>query len=721
MIRSSRLPWLVWTSSIVLLLGELWLGSLNDRLRDELLLNLMFIGIIVGYSTVGAVLASRNPSNTMGWLMLVVGLALGLSAFSDDYLVYAVDTRPGSLPGAAAAAMLSGLAWVPLLVVLILIVLLFPTGRVPGPRWRFLPWTIAGLFALATAGSIVAPGPLDVGVRGVVENPFGVEALGGAAELAQTIGFLGLLPALAASILALVLRYRRSRGEERQQIRWLVYVVAVVGVAILVGLVQSLIWDIQALDDALFILMVALIGLGVPVAIGVAILRYRLYDLDLVIRKTVLYATVALVLVAIFFVFAIGVGQALIEADPGAIVASIAMGLLVWPAVRLARRIADRVVYGRRATPYEVLTDFSRRLGGSYASEDVLPRMAAILGEGVGASRALVWLRVGREWRSVGVAPLEAEAPEPVRAAGDRMPALPADASVEVRDQGELLGALTVSMPANDPMGPSKERLVRDLASQAGLVLRNVRLIEELRASRQRLVAAQDEARRRLERNIHDGAQQQLVALSVKLRLLEQIAVRDPARVAEMATQLQADTTETLEDLRDLARGIYPPLLADKGLSAALEAQARKSTLPVTVEAPELGRFPQDVEAAIYFSCLEALQNVAKYAEASHVTISLSRSNGRLSFSITDDGVGFDPDATNYGTGLQGIADRIDALDGTFELVSSVSAGTTVHGSVPIATPRPAPAEPAGEDQAAPRVAAHASSSRSGPKTDLGM
>jgi signal transduction histidine kinase len=234
-------------------------------------------------------------------------------------------------------------------------------------------------------------------------------------------------------------------------------------------------------------------------------------------------------------------------------------------------------------------------------------------------------------------------------------------------------------------------------------------------------VAAQDEERRRLERNIHDGAQQQLVALTVKLRLLEQIAGRDPAKVAEMATQLQAETTEALEDLRDLARGIYPPLLADKGLSAALEAQARKSTLPVTVEAADLGRFPQDVEAAIYFSCLEALQNVAKYAEASRVTISLARSNGSLSFAVTDDGLGFDPDASTYGTGLQGIADRIDALDGTFEIVSSVGAGTTVNGSVPVTTPTPVAADLPREDQAAPRAAAHASSSRSGPKADLGM
>jgi hypothetical protein len=287
MTRSRRLPWLVWVISMLLLVGALWLDSLN-RWGDELLLDVMFGGIIVGYSTVGAVLASRNPSNAIGWLMLVVGLSLGFSAFSDDYVVYAVETQPGSLPGARVAAVLSSLSWGPLLAALILIVLLFPTGRVPGRRWRFLPPTIVGLLALASAGVVLGPGSLDVGIP--VENPLGVEALAGAAELAQSIGYLGLLPALAASILALVLRYRRSRGEERQQIRWLLYVVAVVAVGILVGIVQGLLWKIQALDDALFFTMVVLIGIGVPLAIGIAILKYRLYDLDLIVNRALVAA-----------------------------------------------------------------------------------------------------------------------------------------------------------------------------------------------------------------------------------------------------------------------------------------------------------------------------------------------------------------------------------------------------------------------------------------------
>jgi signal transduction histidine kinase len=232
-------------------------------------------------------------------------------------------------------------------------------------------------------------------------------------------------------------------------------------------------------------------------------------------------------------------------------------------------------------------------------------------------------------------------------------------------------------------MNPAKEKLVRDLAGQAGLVLRNVRLIEELRASRQRLVAAQDEERRRLERNLHDGAQQQLVALSVRLRLAESLAERDPPGTKAMLSALQAETGDALENLRDLARGIYPPLLADHGLPAALEAQARKAPVPVEVRSDGVGRLPKEVEAAVYFCCLEALQNVAQYAHATHAEVRLSASGDELAFEVIDDGDGFDPSAMRRGSGVQGMADRMEALGGILEIRSEPGTGTTVTGRIP--------------------------------------
>jgi signal transduction histidine kinase len=308
------------------------------------------------------------------------------------------------------------------------------------------------------------------------------------------------------------------------------------------------------------------------------------------------------------------------------------------------------------------LSTFSGRIGEAYATEDVLPRMARILASGTGAATARVLLLVGGDLRPLATWP-EGTTP------GSE------EHTVPVLHQGEDLGALAVTMPPNDPLDPSRERLIADLAAQAGLVLRNVRLIEELRASRQRLVAAQDEERRKIERNLHDGVQQQIVAMNVQLGLLARVAETDPATAVDMAATLQTRATEALDDLRDLARGIYPPLLADRGLVAALEAQARKAAVPTSVAGGTLGRYPQEVESAVYFCTLEALNNVAKYAEASEAVIELAHDDGHLRFVVRDDGVGFD---------ISGMADRLDAIGGSFAIISNPGEGTTIAGVVPV-------------------------------------
>ena len=236
-------------------------------------------------------------------------------------------------------------------------------------------------------------------------------------------------------------------------------------------------------------------------------------------------------------------------------------------------------------------------------------------------------------------------------------------------------------------MTPTDEKLLVDVASQAGLVLRNVRLIEDLRASRLRLVTAQDEARRRLERNIHDGAQQQLVALAMKLNLAQSAATKAPDKLPPLLEQLRGDAQDALDNLRDLARGIYPPLLADQGLVAALTSQARKSTVPVTLDAEGLGRFSRDAETAVYFCTLEALQNIAKYANATGAVVRLATDDGRVTFEVEDDGVGFDPDAAGYGSGLQGMADRMAAIGGALHVRSAPGQGTVISGWVPLDSP----------------------------------
>jgi signal transduction histidine kinase len=494
-------------------------------------------------------------------------------------------------------------------------------------------------------------------------------------------------------VVSLILRFHRSRGDERQQIKWLAYVAGATVICLIVVIGTSLgrsdaEIETSFVSNLFFFATFLCLAAGIPAASAIAMLKYRLYDLDVVVKKAVVFAVLVLFVTAVYFGVVLGLNLVFFgvggTASVVTFVATVIVALLYQRVQTYARRFADRIVYGRRATPYEVLSEFSDRLAGSYSADDVLPRMAQIMASGTGATRTGVWLRVGPELRPAASWPDDAEETATVALAADDLPDFPdVTQAFPVNHQGELLGALTLTVPPNDPLTPSQEKLVRDMAAQAGLVLRNVRLIQELRASRQRLVAAQDEERRKLERNIHDGAQQQLVALSVKMRLAETLVERDPATAREVLGQVRAETNEALEELRDLARGVYPPLLADEGLLAALQAQARKSPVPARVEGNGIHRYSPDVEATVYFCALEALQNVAKHADASQVSVSLSHSDGELTFTVLDDGRGFESSATGRGTGLQGMADRLDAVGGRLRVESSPGGGTTVSGSVP--------------------------------------
>ena len=489
--------------------------------------------------------------------------------------------------------------------------------------------------------------------------------------------------------IALILRRRRTEDPVvRLQLRWVTWAAGVGAAAYVVAIVPSAVFglDPDAELPSLLGSIAVMTFLLIPITIAIAVLRYRLYDIDFVVRKTVMFAALATFIAAVYAAIVVVVGALVGSGARDPILSAVAAAVVAMafqPLRARARRLADRVVYGDRATPYEVLGTFGDQLAGTYSSDDVVPRIARVLAEGVGAERARVWLRVGDDLRVVGAWP------EPDSGSGAG--AAPDDFTTEVRHQGDVLGALSVAMPANEPIDPTKEELVRHLAGQAGLVLSNVRLTEELRArlddlraAQKRLVTAQDAERKRLERNIHDGAQQQLVALAVKLRLAEQLTGRDPEEAREALVQLQADATQTLDDLRDLARGIYPPLLADEGLGAALAAQARRATFSVEVDVALERRYPPEVEAAVYFSVLEALQNVAKYADAGSASVRISVTGSDLAFDVTDDGRGFDASANGYGTGLQGIADRLGALDGRVDVISAPGRGTSIRGRVPV-------------------------------------
>jgi len=675
--RAQTVQWLaggIAAGSIALMAGGLVL-SYADRHAlpaDQVTWNFsnVFMNVVnLGVPVLGFVLASRRPGNRMGWLFLAAGLALGLGSFANPYALHALVAEPGSLAAGRLMAWLSNWIFVIQVALLAFLLLLFPTGRLRSRRWLPAAWFVAGAYTLTGLSQLVRA----TRVWSDPFSPFPHGQLPGALAVIQI-----LLPAtLVISVAAVVVRFARSSGDERLQLKWFATAAVLVVAAMIPAIVTN---------SVVATVLQNLAFLGLYAAVGIAVLKYRLYEIDVVISKAVLYGTLAAFITAVYVGLVAGVGT-LVGNQRSPLLSALAatvVAVAFQPVRQRAGRLANRVVYGKRATPYQVLSDFARRIGGAYASEDVLPQMAQIVAAGTGAERVVVWLRVAGELQpeasSDGGPP-----PAPLPLEGQAMPSLPgADVGVPVIHQGELLGAISIRMPRGEPLRPAGEQLVADVASQAGLALSNAGLVEDLRASRQRLVAAQDEERRRLERNLHDGAQQDLVALAIKLRLAGAAADEDPAQAKEIIGELQADAAAALENLRDLARGIYPPLLADLGLVAALNAQARKSPVPVAVEADGVGRLPQDTEAAVYFCCLEALQNIAKYARATQASIRLQAEDAALCFTVSDDGAGYDARRTVMGSGQRNMADRLAALDGRLEVRSAPGQGTVVTARVPL-------------------------------------
>jgi signal transduction histidine kinase len=356
---------------------------------------------------------------------------------------------------------------------------------------------------------------------------------------------------------------------------------------------------------------------------------------------------------------------------------------------------ASRAVHGGRASPYDVLSQFSGAVTGQYAAEELPSRMARVLATGTGGESAQVWLMVGDRPTLAATWPPGARVePEEDPLDGPR----PGRQVLVVRHGGEVVGVLVVQEREQVPLTSVEERLFAGLADQAGLVLRGARLraelerraaelsarADELRLSRQRLVDAQDNERRALERDVHDGAQQHLVALAVNLRLAHTLSTGSPERAAQLLADQEEAAEAAVETVLQLSRGIYPPLLAEGGLEVALRAALGTSPVPVELTAVSVGRYPPSLEAAAYFCCLEALQNAAKYSGASRIEVRLrGGTDGSLTFDVEDDGVGFEPATIRPGSGLTNMRNRLDAVDGTLEIASSLTTGTRIVGRIP--------------------------------------
>lgn len=656
--------------------------------------------LAVGLGALGWVSMPSQARNRSVWALLggafFGGLfCLGFAGFrlmAPEYLVGlpvedVAALRPADLPFAAAIVFNpAAWAWIPgFFSILTLGLLYFPDGRPPSPRWRWL-----ARYSIVTIG-------FPTVLFAWLQRPSSTAQIGDVAATGGRLGALAeasvMLPLIGVpfAILALFLTYRRSLDETKRQIRWIGWGGSFLAAILIVTTVLE---GTAGSGDSLSGLL-ALIGEIVFVACFViAIRKHRLYQIDLVINKTVVYGLLATFIAVVYVGVVFGIGSLIGRGRDSSYGLSIAATALVaiafQPVRRQVEKWANRFVYGERATPYEILSDFSHR-AAEVEEEELIERTPRLIVDGTGASEATIWIRTDEGFRA------RASYPSVTRRlrldeTGPQFQDPGADHSLSVFHDGELLGGISLKKGRGESITPTEAELLENLASGLALALRNVRLTERLRdqvasleASRDRVLAAADDARRSLELDLDSGPLQQLVALKVKLgpaRL--QAEQRRAVKTAGVIAQLEGDAGKALQAVRDFAGGIYPPLLEAEGLHAAISQETRQAPIPVVMDADGLSRYPRDVEAAIYFSVLEALQNAIKYSEADSIVVTLDDNNDELSFSVSDDGVGFDSAQVERGAGLDNMTDRVDAVGGVVTIESSAGRGTTVAGSVPL-------------------------------------
>lgn len=646
----------------------------------------------IGFGSLAWLAMSQRPGNRAVWVAALAGLSSGigtaawatailsthLTGLNTSVLEGWYELTPAQVPTFAAVCWM--VAFVGLLGGFFLIVtfglLLFPGGSLPTPRWRWVGWASAVLISLVPTVMAWEWHPAS-------NLPYGR----GAADFTG-IGRLSyiLLPLLMSmallSLAALVVGFRRSTGISRQQYKW-------VGLGcgtfvVLLGAVMLTQSPVPEMEEVPWQRFPILAGIVVLIAsYAIAVTRYRLYDIDLVVNRTVVFVLLAGFITVVYAVMVVGLGR-LVGGEDGLVLPVIATAMVAVafePVRQRAQRWANRMVYGRRATPYEVLSDLTARLAAAEEGEGILTRMASLLREGTGADRATVWLGPPGE--------MEPAASWPGDAAVDGSVDLEADGVFPVLHDGELVGALEVVKPRGNPLTHAEVSLVSDLAGSAGLVLGYQRLNEslaqrarEVEESRLRLVDAQDEERRRLERELRDGAQQLIVELRDKAMLASRLAREHQAEDLGSLLDGVAEEAETaLGEVRSLAKGIYPPVLQSDGLAAAVAGLAAGAPVEVVVNDDGIGRYPPDIEAAVYFDVSEAITNAVKHAKPP-IRVDLVDRDGSLRFVVTDTGPGFDLSETNGGSGLENMRDRLDAVGGQLGIDSHPGGETRVIGEI---------------------------------------
>ena len=615
----------------------------------------------------GALLTTRRPEHPISWVLAGTALSWAIAGFAYANAVEALVEAPGSLPGGLAAAWIDSWSWLPTMVLPVgLLLLLVPDGRLLSARWRVALVAVIAGTALASFG-FSGSETFDLGSDTPIDNPLVLDP--STAHVAIAVGAAMLVAGLFASFACFIVRYRHSLDDERQQLRW---VGLSLGVAFGLGAVAMLSWEVFPYAHVLY----ALALLALPCGTAVAVLKYRLYEIDLVVNRALVYGVLTVCVVSSYVLVVGLIGWALSDASD--VVLSLAVTGVVavcfQPARERVQRFVNRLMYGERDDPYTALARFGRRLETSLEADAVLPTVV----ETIGQTLRLGYLAVTRTSCSapenetaVVAAVWGVPQPDPLR--------------IPLVHNGVGVGELSLAPRPGERLREADRRLVADLSPQVAAAVYSVGLTEELQGARRRLVELREEERRRIRRDLHDGLGPALAGLTFTLDAVRNVAASDLERADNLLASATDQVQTMIGDVRRLIYGLCPPALDELGLVASLRGLASRDGsrgTRVDVDAPiSLPPLGAAVEVATYWIVQEALTNVARHARASTCTVRLSLEPGAFLVEVTDDGRGFAQ--RRIGVGLQAMRERAVELGGTCEITSTPGTGTTVLAHLP--------------------------------------
>lgn len=648
---------------LVLVLASIWLCLQNGYS----FYSLSFIVSEPVAAYVGGIVIARQPRNPVGWCLLVHALCFSGGEFARQYGIYGLQTVPGSLPGASWIIWFAYWLWGPGIVSgLLLLPLYFPSGKLLSPAWRWLVYWM--LTSVALVSFLMAFRQDDLETPGL-PNPFGFLPLHGSWELIAA--FTWSLN-FCAMVLGLSVRLWKTNAAERNQIKWLLYSIMVlfVGDRIMQWFLPELIGQIW------FTFALA----GVWAAIGIAVLRYKLFNINTLIHRTLVYFLLSALIVGLYIAIVIGFGSflvrlGLISGGNALLLQIVATGLiaLIFQPLRLYLQEAlSKLLFGHRDDPYRVLAGFNQRLALAISPEAVLPTVAETLRETLKLPYVAIELNSDH---ASGKTQVASGAP------------VDAQLSLPLVYQSEQIGAMNVGQRNGDELFDQREiRLLSDLAQQVSIAAHTVLLNADLQYSRERLVSAREEERRRLQRDLHDGLGPTLAGLVMQIDAARSLLRDDPDTSIELLTEVKQELQATIAAVRQLVYQLWPISLGQLGLAATLrdhcENMARSGRIKVELHVEEpLPHLPAAVELACYYIVIEALNNVIRHARAATCWIEI-KADGALELAIRDDGVGIS-DGYRSGIGLHSIRERARELGGLCELRAHAEGGTEVWVSLP--------------------------------------